>query len=197
MAALSPEAFHTKVHWPGGIALTDLTLRSPDVKEFLKKDNQFDLVICEQFYQEALYALSVKYNAPLAIISTFGNCMRHNMMTRNPLQLATILSEYLNVKSPGSFWGRLRNLYFSVYDYFWWRYWYLEKQEELVKKYLPELVGKAPSLYDLQKDTSLYLINSHFSYDTPLALLPNIVEIGGAHLTQSNASLPEVRFIFT
>ncbi|XP_039753666.1 UDP-glycosyltransferase UGT5-like [Pararge aegeria] len=188
---LSPEEFQSKIHWPGGVAFTDLVLSSPEVVEFLKKDNQFDLVICEQFFQEALYTLSVKYNAPLAIISTFGNCMRHNLVTRNPLQLATVVGEYLSVNNPRSFSGRLRNFYFTVYEYFWWRYWYLDKQEQLVPKYFPELVGKTPSLYDLQKDASIMLINSHFSYDTPFALLPNIVEIGGAHLSRSNTSLPE------
>ncbi|XP_045772915.1 UDP-glycosyltransferase UGT5-like isoform X2 [Maniola jurtina] len=191
MADLSAEEFHHKVVWPGGLAFTELTLNSPEVKEFLMKDNTFDLVICEQFVQEALYALSVKYNAPLAIISTFGNCMRHNIMTRNPLQLATVIADYLNVYNPGSFWGRLRNLYFTGYEYLWWRYWYLGKQEELVKKYLPELADETLSLYDLQKNASLMLINSHFSFDTPIALLPNIIEIGGVHVTQSNASLPE------
>lgn len=194
MVELSAEEFHHKVVWPGGLAFTELTLNSPEVKEFLKKDNTFDLVICEQFVQEALYALAVKYNAPLAIISTFGNCMRHNIMTRNPLQLATILAEYLNVNDPGSFWTRLRNFYFTSYEYLWWRYWYLPKQEVLVKKYMPELVGKYPSLYELQKNASLMLINSHFSFDPPSALLPNIIEIGGVHVTQDNESLPKVRF---
>ncbi|XP_045772911.1 UDP-glycosyltransferase UGT5-like [Maniola jurtina] len=191
MADLSAEEFHKRILWPGGIAFTEVALNSPEVKEFLKKDNTFDLVLCEQFFQESMYALSVKYNAPLAIITTFGNCMRHNIITRNPLQLATVLSEYLDVNNPESFWGRLRNFYFTTYEYIWWRYWYLDKQEELVRKYLPELAGKIPSLYDLQKDASLMLINSHFSYDTPSALLPNIVEIGGAHLSRSNASLPK------
>ncbi|XP_023940209.2 UDP-glycosyltransferase UGT5 [Bicyclus anynana] len=191
MADISAEEFHKKIHWPGSIGLINVVLSSPEVKEFLKKDNTFDLVICEQFFLEALHALSAKYNAPLAIISTFGNCMKHNFATGNPLQLATVTAEYLDVHNPTSFWGRLRNFYFTVYDYFWWKYWYLGKQEELVKKYFPELGDNTPSLYELQRDAALMLINSHFSYDTPSALLPNIVEIGGVHLTSNNASLPE------
>ncbi|CAH2232875.1 jg16634 [Pararge aegeria aegeria] len=67
----------------------------------------------------------------------------------------------------------------------------LSPEEFQSKIHWPELVGKTPSLYDLQKDASIMLINSHFSYDTPFALLPNIVEIGGAHLSRSNTSLPE------
>ncbi|XP_064072838.1 UDP-glycosyltransferase UGT5-like [Vanessa tameamea] len=191
MVNMTAEDFHKNILWAGGLAFTELTLNSTDVKVFLKKDNNFDLVICEQFYQEALYPLAYKYNTPLVLVTTFGNCMRHNFVNRNPLQLATVTSDFLDVRDPTSFWGRFRNLYFSAYDYFWWRFWYLKKQEELVVKYLPEIANDVPSLYALQKHVSLMLINSHFSYDTPSALLPNIIEIGGVHLSNSNASLPE------
>ncbi|OWR41057.1 UDP-glycosyltransferase UGT39B2 [Danaus plexippus plexippus] len=191
MVDLSTEELYNKIVWPGLIAFTELTFKSREFMTFLKKDNAFDLVISEQFYHEALYALAYKYNAPLALVTTFGNCMRHNYITRNPLQMATVTSELLVVEDPTSFWGRLRNLLFNVYDYTFWRYWYLEEQEKLVRKYLPELTGKVPSLYEMQKETALMLINSHFSYDTPAAILPNIVEIGGLHFTKSNLSLPE------
>ncbi|XP_046966266.1 UDP-glycosyltransferase UGT5-like [Vanessa cardui] len=191
MVNMSAEDFHKYILWAGGLAFTELTLNSTDVKKFLKKDNNFDLVISEQFYQEALYTLAYKYNTPLVLVTTFGNCMRHNVVNRNPLQLATVTSDFLDVKDPTSFWGRFRNFYFSAYDYIWWRFWYLKKQEDLVVKYLPEIAKDVPSLYALQKNVSLMLINSHFSYDTPSALLPNIIEIGGVHLSNSNASLPE------
>ncbi|CAH2096275.1 unnamed protein product [Euphydryas editha] len=190
MVEMSAEDFHTYVLWGGGLACTELTLNSTDVKEFLKKDNKFDLVISEQFFQEALYTLAYKYNAPLALVSTFGNCMRHNIMVRNPLQLATVTSEFLDVKDPSSFWGRFRNLYFTAYEYFWWTFWYLKKQEELVKKYLPDIANDVPSFHTLQSNVSLFMSNSHFSFDPPSALLPNIVEIGGVHLSKSNATLP-------
>lgn len=190
MVEMSTEDFHKYVLWAGGLAYTELTLNSREVKEFLKNDNKFDLVINEQFFQEALYTLAYKYNAPLALVSTFGNCMRHNVVVRNPLQLATVTSEYLDARDPSSFWGRFRNLYFTAYEYFWWRFWYLKKHEDLVKKYLPEIANDVPSLYTLQNDVSLFMSNSHFSFDPATALLPNIVEIGGVHLSKSNASLP-------
>ncbi|CAK1556339.1 unnamed protein product [Leptosia nina] len=191
MVQLSAENFHEKILWTGGTAFTEVTLNSTEVQRFLKTDVQFDLVICEQFFQEALYVLAHKYNAPLALVTTFGNCMRHNILVRNPLQLATSISEFLDLKEPMSFFGRLRNLYFTVYEFVWWKYWYLEKQEEMVKKYIPDLPQPVPSLYDIQRNTSLMLVNSHFSYDVPVSYLPNIIEIGGIHLTKIEQKLPE------
>ncbi|VVD02541.1 unnamed protein product [Leptidea sinapis] len=189
MVNLPAEIFHQKILWGGGAAFTEVALNSSDVQHLLKSDSKFDLVICEQFFQEAFYVLAQKYNAPLALVTTFGNCMRHNIITRNPLQLATVVSEFLDVEDPTSFWSRLRNVYFAVYEFVWWKYWYLEKQETLVKKYIPDV--KDFSLYDIQKNFSVMLINSHFSYDVPAAYLPNIIEIGGIHLTQSYGSPPK------
>ncbi|XP_032517806.2 UDP-glycosyltransferase UGT5-like [Danaus plexippus] len=191
MVDMSAEEFHDKILWSGGVAFTELALNSTEVRKFLKADNTFDLVLCEQFFQEAMYALAYKYNAPLALVTTFGSCMRHNIATGNPLQIPNILAEFLDIKNPTSFLGRMRNIYFTLYEFIWWRYWYLEKHENLVKKYLPELSGKVPKLYEIQKNVSLMLINSHYSAEIPAAFLPNIVEIGGVHLTRSNTSLPK------
>ncbi|XP_028171301.1 UDP-glucuronosyltransferase 2B20-like [Ostrinia furnacalis] len=191
MVDISAEEFHDIILWRGGLGHTEVTLQSPQVKHFLANDNKFDLVISEQFFQEAMFTLAHKYNAPLVLITTYGNCMRHNIVSRNPLQLATVVSEFLDVKDPTSFWGRLRNLYFTVYEYVWWKYWYLEKQEEFVRKYLPNLPQPVPSLYELQRNAALILINSHFSFDGPVAYLPNIVEVGGLHLTRSTSKLPQ------
>ncbi|XP_045497979.1 UDP-glycosyltransferase UGT5-like [Colias croceus] len=191
MVNLSAEEFHEKIFWYAGTAFTELTLNSTAVKAFLNEENTFDLVICEQFFQEALYALAHKYRAPLALVTTYGNCMRHNFVTGNPLQVATAISEFLDLDDPTSFWGRFRNSYFTLYEYVWWKYWYLGKQEALVKKYIPGLPQPTPSLFDIQRNNSLMLINSHFSYDTPVAYLPNIVEIGGIHLTKTENSLPK------
>lgn len=79
-----------------------------------------------------------------------------------------------------------------TYEYLWWRFVYLKQQERLVKEYLPDLADTAPTLYSLQGNVSLMMINSHFSFDTPAALLPNIIEIGGIHLSRNNTSLPKV-----
>lgn len=192
MVQIPAEKFHEMILWNGGAGFTEVALNSTQVKQFLAEDNTFDLVISEQFFQEALYLLAYKYKAPLALVTTFGNCMRHNVITRNPLQLATTTAEFLDVKDPTSFWGRFRNFYFTFYEFFWWKFWYLERQEQLARKYLNNLPEPVPSLYDIQRNASLILINGHFSFDPPTAYLPNVVEIGGLHLSKSDNKLPDV-----
>ncbi|XP_053612236.1 UDP-glycosyltransferase UGT5-like isoform X2 [Plodia interpunctella] len=189
MVDLSTEEYYNVI-WKGGLAYTELTLNSSNVQKFLREDHKFDLVISEQFFHEATYVLAHKYNAPLALVTTFGNCMRHNIVTRNPVQLSNILLEMLMVRQPATFWGRFKNLYYSLYEYVWWKYWYLGEQEKLVKKYIPDLKEPVPSLFELQRDTALMLYNSHFSFDDAVAYAPNIIEIGGVHLSKSDGKLP-------
>ncbi|RVE44553.1 hypothetical protein evm_010799 [Chilo suppressalis] len=191
MAELSAEEFHDLIFWRGGLAFTELALNSTEVRKFLAGDNTYDLVISEQFFQEAMYTLALKYQAPLVLVTTFGNCMRHNIAFRNPLQLATVIPEFLDLNDPPSFWGRLRTFYFTYYEFAWWKYWYLVEQEKLAKKYVPGLPEPMPNLYEIQRNVSLFFINSHFSFDAPVAYLPNVVEIGGVHLTRSSEKLPE------
>ncbi|KAL4713974.1 hypothetical protein ACJJTC_005605 [Scirpophaga incertulas] len=188
---LSAEERHKRFLWRGGLILNEVVLNSTKVQEFLAADNKFDVVISEQFFQEAMYILAHKYQAPLILITSYGNCMRHNIATRNPLQLATVISEFLVVENPRSLLGRLRNMYFAMYEYFWWRFWYLKELDNLVKDYVPDLKKPVPSLYEIQQNVSLFLINSHFSFDPPTAYLPNIIEIGGVHLTPNASKLPE------
>ncbi|XP_073944168.1 UDP-glycosyltransferase UGT5-like [Choristoneura fumiferana] len=191
MVDISEEEFHAKILWGGGLASTKVALESKMVQDFLKKDNTFDLVISENFFQEALYLLAYKYDTPLVLVTTFGNCMRNNIVMRNSLQLATVISEFIVINDPSSFMGRFRNFYFAVYEYFWWRFWYLEKQMALAKKYIPNLPEPIPSLEEMQRNASLFLMNGHFSFDTPAAYLPNLIEVGGLHLNHKFDKLPE------
>ena len=59
-----------------------------------------------------------------------------------------------------------------------------------MKKYIHNLPQPVPSLYELQGNASLILLNGHFSFDTPTAYLPNVVEVGGVHLSKSDGKLP-------
>lgn len=192
MVDASMEEFHEKILWSGGAATTEIALKSKKVQEFLRKDNSFDLVISEQFFQEAFFTLAYKYNAPLVLVTTYGNSMRTNMIGRNPVQLSTVLHEFAMNRNPKSFFGRMLNLYYSVYDIFFWRFWYLSKQEAMVEKYLKDILpSPMPSLVELQKNASLVLMNAYFSVDTPTAYLPNFIEVGGLHLKESDNKLPD------
>lgn len=49
-----------------------------------------------------------------------------------------------------------------------------------------------PDVRDLASQTKLFLVNQHFSYSLPKPLPPNVIEVGGVHISSNKKSLPEV-----
>lgn len=62
-----------KILYQMGLETTEHALQNKNVQEFLLNENlTFDLIICEQFYQEAFLLLGYKYKAPIV---TIGKCI--------------------------------------------------------------------------------------------------------------------------
>lgn len=194
---MSSVDFHEYILWRGGVGSTEIALKSKRVEQFLKEEHAFDVVINEVFFQEAFYTLAHKYKAPLVLVTTYGNNMKNNILLRNPWQIATVLQEYLMVRDPKSFLGRLKNFCFSIYDLYFWTFSYLGQQEALAQKYLHQYLPQpVPNLIDLQKNASLVLMNSHCSVDGPIAYLPNFVQVGGLHLQEPKKNLSAASTLF-
>jgi glucuronosyltransferase len=61
--------------------------------------------------------------------------------------------------------------------------------------YVNKHIGNdVPPLSDIARNTSLLLVNTHFSLNRPRPLVPGIVEVGGLHLKPPK-KLPKVRLV--
>ncbi|KAG7308713.1 hypothetical protein JYU34_005938 [Plutella xylostella] len=173
-----------------GYMLNELVFESDEFLKFMQEDHKFDVVINELFYQEPFYLLAHKYQAPLVLVSTFGNSMKTNFYGKNPLQLNVANHEWA-VFDPTGVVGRFWNVYCSLYDLFMHKFVYMPKQEEYARKYFKDLPQPVPSLEELAGNASLVLMNSHFSIDNPTAYLPNFVEVGGLNHVKKPKALPK------
>jgi glucuronosyltransferase len=60
-------------YWGMGLGSTEHALKSKAVKDFIKNDKtKFDLILAEQFFQEAMLMFAHKYKAPIVTISKFN-----------------------------------------------------------------------------------------------------------------------------
>lgn len=60
------------MQWKLGLLNTDYVLSTPNVKELINDTTKkFDLVISDQFNQEALYLFAHKFSCPLVTIGRF------------------------------------------------------------------------------------------------------------------------------
>ena len=90
-----------------------------------------------------------------------------------------------------NFFQRLTNTVSSVTVKAMYNY-YSSNQNKYVEKYF----GPGfPDIYELHKDVSLVLVNSHFSLNGIRPMTTGVVEVGGLHIQFDNEKLPLVRKI--
>lgn len=185
------ESFHI-LSAKSGFFVNEHVFESKDVQNFLEQDHKIDLVITEVFFNEGLYMFAHKYQAPLVLATTVGNSLKGNYYMGNPLQLSTLFHEYGRTTEPLSFLGRLYNMYICTFDLLFLKFWYFPHQQESALHYFKDLPQPVPYLEDIAANAALLLLNSHFSIDNPSAYLPNIIEVGGLHIKETNETLPAV-----
>ena len=89
-----------------------------------------------------------------------------------------------------TFWEKVQNTLYGLMSDFLYDLYYIRKHDEILKKYFGQ---QTPFVGNIIKNTSLVLVNHHFSLAFPRPYLPNMVEIGGYHIYPPKP-LPAVSF---
>ncbi|XP_063593601.1 UDP-glycosyltransferase UGT5-like isoform X1 [Penaeus indicus] len=148
----------------------------PEVMELYHKRKTFDLIIVDQlmnemvypFVHELTYMTIVAYGMDVCHSAVLGN-------VQNPAYVSGPLQEY---PSPLSLKHRLLNLLQHILMPFYWRHWgAVPKMQKEISAIFPDL----PPLLDIERNQSLTLINSHFSINMAVPLLPSQVAVGAVH----------------
>lgn len=173
--------------WDFGIATTKYFFDSPPVKKFIAEENlSFDLVISEQFQQEALNIFAYKYNCPLIVIGTlgYGEHMHNARGHITPWSHVPHFFSYSNDKM--TFVERLQNVIFTLYDVMGRKLYYYPKVNEMAREAFRQLEnqrgGKLPSVEELEKKISVHLMNSHSALSFPRPKMPGMIDIAGVHI---------------
>jgi glucuronosyltransferase len=181
--------------WSFGLLTTGIAFESPIVKEFIANDRtKFDLVISEQFQQEAFNMFAHKYNCPLIVIGTldFSNFMDQAKGALTPFSHVPHTLSYFSDRM--SFLERVQNAVISLFDALGRKFYYLPKQTELAREAFKALEnqqgGRLPSIEDLEKKISVHLMNSHPAFGFPRPKMPGLVGIAGVHI-RNPKPLPE------
>lgn len=87
-----------------------------------------------------------------------------------------------------NFWTRLYNICLGFYGKLSFHY-HSRKQDDILRKYFGENV---PSVRDLEKRTSLILVNSHFLINGVKPSTIGLIEVGGIHIQNKGPNLEDV-----
>lgn len=164
-----------------GPSLSEMILSHEKVKRLLASNESFDAVIVECFVSDALYGFAQHFKAPLITFSPFGASLWANELVGTPYPYSQIPHVFLSYTDRMSLWERTINTLLWNVDHFYYKNVFLPRQQEMYAKYFP---NATVSLEQLRKNTSLVLLNQHFSLSFPHPYAPNMVEIGGIQMDE-------------
>ena len=173
----------------------DMMLEEEEINKLIhSEDVQFDLVIMEAFFNECFLGFVHKFKAPLIQVCVFSGThwMGDWFGNRNPY--AFIPDVFSSFSNRMDFWERLVNTITGTLVRFVRQHLYIPDQDENLKKHFGFLEG-LPSVTELEYNTSLLLLNHHFSIGHPRPLMPAMVQVGGLHLKLAK-KLPQVCIIY-
>lgn len=167
----------------------EIAFSHPEVQKLLTRERNFDLVITEIFGSDCGVGFAWKYQAPLISILTSRRTPWTSARVGNPENPSYIPMMQMQFSVPMTFVERLINVFW--YSYFTILYDYSSNTgltDQISKKFFGPNV---PPVNEIVYNTSLVLINNHFSIDQSYPLVPNYIEIAGIHVKKPKP-LPSV-----
>lgn len=165
-------------------------IEDPAVQQLIHSNLHFDAVIVEQFWLDALKGFAHRFNAPLILFSTVGPNRWVNNLVANPSNPSYIPDLFLSFNPENmTFYQRFYNLVFGFFsDVLLFLYFY-PGQKVLMKKHFSDEVD----FEQLQYNVPLVLTNSHESINEAVPHVPNMVDIGGFHVTPPKKLEPQLQ----
>ncbi|XP_018334032.1 2-hydroxyacylsphingosine 1-beta-galactosyltransferase [Agrilus planipennis] len=169
-----------------GARFTSQFLEHPAFQDLLNLKDQFDVIIIERFMNDALLGLVHHFKAPYIWFGSMGYSRWTNDLIGNPGSPAYIPDLFLDYTSNMNLWQRFHNTFFFCFAQLHTYFSAWPQQEKLYEKYFPG----APKMKDLYYNASLVFLNTHVSIKYAVPSVPNMIEIGGYHVTPPE-SLPK------
>ncbi|XP_017052945.1 UDP-glycosyltransferase UGT5 [Drosophila ficusphila] len=159
----------------------NITLHSQALSDVLKHPpGYYDVILLEQFNTDCAMSVAHVLQAPVVGMSSCALMPWHYERFGAPLIPSYISALFQGQSQEMSFAGRLGN-WITVHSLnFLYKIFTVPATNALIRqRFGPGL----PSTEDMVRNTSLMLINQHFSLSGAKPLPPSIIEVGGVHIT--------------
>ncbi|XP_059480629.1 UDP-glucosyltransferase 2-like [Neocloeon triangulifer] len=161
-------------------------LKIPEV-EALRSEN-FDLLLVPMYYNDCAYPFSWLYNAPMVMMAPSGDASHFEIGIGNPEPPSYVPNKFLPYTDHMTFYQRFINT-FTAHLLNFLRFWFIFP---IIDEDIKEFFGPdAPSVVELQKNTSLLILNGHFCLNYPRPFVPAVIEAGGMQIKKDVKPLPK------
>ncbi|XP_075230317.1 UDP-glycosyltransferase UGT5-like [Lycorma delicatula] len=166
---------------------TDLLFSSEDVQSMLRSnDTKFDLLIYEGI-NPGLLAFKYHYNVPSIVMFTTPLFGAVHFLMGNPVNPSYIPSFVTSFSDKMTFFERLMNSYYFLYEIYIHNYYTCPKMDAVMKKHFGNDI---PSSKELEMNNSLLLLSGDLSQSYPMPVQPNTIHVGTLHI-KPNKPLPK------
>jgi glucuronosyltransferase len=162
-----------------GLNTCETLLSDISVQELIKSDEKFDVVINDMFHTDCFLPFAYKFKAISIGVSTSVLMPWANHRMGNPDNPSYIPNLFTPFPGQMNFAERAVSAVSSVLYKTVFHFLSDSPTQKLVRQYFGQ---DTPDLAELARNTSLVLVNSHFSLNSPRPLVPGVVEIGGIHI---------------
>ena len=164
--------------------IVNFTMNDEQVQNLLMDpEAQFDLVLMDHFLNDAFLGFGLRFKAPVVLTSSSVINKWIERSIGNPHNAAYNPHLFLGYTNRMTFWQRIVNVVVSVCEDFSYDLLYLPVQQSMYERFFARFVDvPLPPLEQLIHNVSLALVNSDRVFHGARAFLPNVVEIGGAHI---------------
>jgi glucuronosyltransferase len=149
------------VYYGIGTSTTEHALQNKRVQDFIQRTNDsFDVIVAEQFYQEAFLMLAHKYKAPFVTVGknkkkklkfkpntyisfagTFGFAQYMSPLFGVLSPWSHVPHEFLPYSDRMTFFERVESTMLNMFEHYLRQYRYLPMQDDLARKYFSHLPG--------------------------------------------------------
>lgn len=148
----------------------------------------YDVVFVEMFHTDVFLMFPYKMKKPF--IGLMPNTMFPWLTGRtanpdNPSYMAQLTEDFV---LPRTFYQKLRNTYVYVSSLVLYDYLSTRRTDRIFRKFFG---ASAPPIAELVKNTSLLIINAHFSLNRVVPLVPAVIAVGGINVKPAEI-LPKV-----
>ncbi|XP_032678545.1 UDP-glucuronosyltransferase 2B20-like [Odontomachus brunneus] len=163
-------------------------LNHPAIKEFLRSDEKFNLIITEAFNTDCFLGFVHRFKTPYISLSSHQIMPWINKDIGNEDNPSYIPNVFLGLSRPINLINRLLNTVVLLLTKLAYEYWFRFHDQSIANEVFgPDL----PDLRKISKQVQAILLNTHSSLHGSVPLLPNVVEIGGLHISPRVNPLPK------
>lgn len=162
-------------------------MSDPETVDFIKTKRDLDLIIIDGILSECAMALAHVFNVPFMYINTVAHHAITISLAGNPMPYSVTPFEALPMSDNMSFLERVVVTAFHV-GYHMGHMYSTMRVGNVLRKHFGSTI---PAPYELNRNVSFILQNSHPIVTYPRPYLPNVVEIGCIHCRPSKP-LPKV-----